>query len=213
MHNPTFTSILTQYNGKSALKNRVRIILVRLRRIFTNSKFKFFRIIAICGACISFYIGAGFATMQEVVQYEASYGSLFWIVIAVCAVLYVYTNISFTTNANRLNLTRGGEIFEVYTSVLAFAFSIIICAGIYSSAVPILWTSVRKVAEEKSMRFTIIAIGGGLIGAMIPIYFDYSWLVNIIYGYLGFLGFALVFFMIIYDIKTKMSKTKINSEN
>ena len=56
-------------------------------------------------------------------------------------------------------------------------------------------------------------IGGGLIGAMIPIYFDYSWLVNIIYGYLGFLGFALVFFMIIYDIKTKMSKTKINTEN
>lgn len=39
--------------------------------------------IAICGACISFYIGAGFATMQEVVQYEASYGSLFGVVVLV----------------------------------------------------------------------------------------------------------------------------------
>ena len=28
---------------------------------------------ALCGACIAFYIGAGFATMQEVMQYEASY--------------------------------------------------------------------------------------------------------------------------------------------
>ena len=29
------------------------------------------------GGYIAFYIGAGFATMQEVMQYEASYGSQF----------------------------------------------------------------------------------------------------------------------------------------
>ena len=43
----------------------------------------------LCGACISFYIGACFATMQEVVQYEASYGSLFWVVILVAAIIYI----------------------------------------------------------------------------------------------------------------------------
>ena len=51
------------------------------------------QIIAICGACISFYIGAGFATMQEVIQYEASYGSLFPITILVAGIIYLYTNI------------------------------------------------------------------------------------------------------------------------
>ncbi len=71
---------------------------------------KVISILMLCGACISFYIGAGFATMQEVVQYEASYGSLFWVVILVVACIYVYTNISFATNGNRLNLKRG-EIF------------------------------------------------------------------------------------------------------
>lgn len=45
--------------------------------------------LAICGACISFYIGAGFATMQEVVQYEASYGSLFPIAIISAALIYI----------------------------------------------------------------------------------------------------------------------------
>ena len=45
----------------------------------------FNRILIICGTCISFYIGAGFATMQEVVQYEASYGSQFPVVIFVAA--------------------------------------------------------------------------------------------------------------------------------
>lgn len=71
----------------------------------------------LCGACISFYIGAGFATMQEVVQYEASYGSLFWVVILVVACIYIYTNISFATNGNRLNLKRGGDIYKTYCSV------------------------------------------------------------------------------------------------
>ena len=58
------------------------------------------QIIAICGACISFYIGAGFATMQEVIQYEASYGSLFPITILVAGIIYLYTNISFAKNGN-----------------------------------------------------------------------------------------------------------------
>ena len=56
------------------------------------------RIIGYCCTCIAFYIGAGFATMQEVMQYEASYGSQFWIVIAVAAAIYLYTNWSFTVN-------------------------------------------------------------------------------------------------------------------
>lgn len=78
--------------------------------------------IALCGACISFYIGAGFATMQEVVQYEASYGSLFPVVILVVAIIYVYTNISFATNGNRLGLKRGGDIYETYCSVFGKKF-------------------------------------------------------------------------------------------
>lgn len=62
------------------------------------------KIIGICGACIAFYIGAGFATMQEVLQYEASYGSHLWKVIAVAAIIYIYTNFSFAFNGNRLKL-------------------------------------------------------------------------------------------------------------
>ena len=67
-------------------------------------------IIGFCGTCIAFYIGAGFATMQEVMQYEASYGSKFIVVIAVAALIYIYTNLSVATNGNRLQLARGGDI-------------------------------------------------------------------------------------------------------
>lgn len=368
---------------------------------------KLLSILGFCGACISFYIGAGFATMQEVVQYEASYGSLFPVVILVAAIIYVYTNISFATNGHRLKLERGGEIYETYCGVfgkkfgkiaskffdyfsalfcymsfvvmcggasstvaqqwnfpvgvgaviltllvictvifglegilktlskvgpiiiimilvvsvitaitgagdlstnmaavdsgvysdamkqvgngnpflsgasyggfvilwfaaflaeigakneldevnngmllstlfifgaaaicclalighidvtsaadipalvltaqispiLAQVFAIIICVGIYSSAVPLLWTGVRKVAREGTTKYKAVTIIGGVLGCVIACFVPYKGLINVLYGLNGYLGFILVFFMIVYDMKTKMSK-KINS--
>lgn len=88
----------------------------------SKEKISLLSILSICGACISFYIGAGFATMQEVVQYEASYGSYFPIVILVIAVIYLYTNFSFATNGNRLQLQRGGDIYRVYCSCMGERF-------------------------------------------------------------------------------------------
>ena len=80
------------------------------------------KIIGFCGACIAFYIGAGFATMQEVMQYEASYGSRYWIVVLVTALVYIYTNISFATNGNISKIERGGEIFSLYCGKKIGAF-------------------------------------------------------------------------------------------
>lgn len=104
------------------------------------------RILGFCGACIAFYIGAGFATMQEVMQYEASYGSQFWIVIAICALIYVYTNISFVNNGNRLKLKNGGDIYEAYSgkwigkffncfsALFCYMSFVVMCGGANSTA-------------------------------------------------------------------------------
>ena len=377
-----------------------------------NKKASILSILSLCGACISFYIGAGFATMQEVVQYEASYGSLFPVVILVAALIYVYTNISFATNGNRLALVRGGDIYETYCGVfgkkfgkvtsvffdyfsalfcymsfvvmcggasstmtqqwglpigvgailltvlvistvifgldgilkslskigpiiiamillvsvitaisgasnfaenlkavdamnyadsmkqvgsgnpflsgasyggfvilwfaaflaeigaknklkevnigmalsmvfifgaaalccialighidetaaadipalvlaakvspiLAQIFAIVICAGIYTSAVPLLWTGVRKISNEGTTKYKIITVVGGILGCVIACFVPYKGLINVLYGLNGYLGFILVFFMIIYDLKTKMSKVgeKKNASN
>lgn len=368
-----------------------------------NKKFSIASMIALCGACISFYIGAGFATMQEVVQYEASYGSLFPVVILVVAIIYVYTNISFATNGNRLGLKRGGDIYETYCSVfgkkfgkaasvffdyfsalfcymsfvvmcggasstvaqqwglpsgvgavaltilviitvifgldgilkalskigpviiimillvsivtaitgfphltanmaavdagtyadvmkqvgngnpiasgasyggfvilwfaaflaeigaknklrevnagmglsalfifgaasicclalighidvtaaadipalvlaaqispiIAQIFALVICAGIYTSAVPLLWTGVRKISVEGTVKYKVVTIIGGVLGCIIACFIPYKGLINVLYGLNGYLGFILVFFMLIYDIKTRMSR-------
>lgn len=367
---------------------------------------KIITIITICGACISFYIGAGFATMQEVLQYEASYGSMFWLVILVTAIIYLYTNVSFAMNGNRLGLKRGGDIYEVYcgifgkkfgkiaatffdyfsalfcymsfvvmcggasstvaqqwgtpikvgavvltilvictvifglngilnalskigpiiiimilfisiitaikgypnlinnmkkidlgeyadimkqvgggnpiasgasyggfvilwfasflaeigsknkikevnigmilsaffifssaavccialignieitagsdipalelaftiSPILAQLFAIIICAGIYTSAAPLLWTSVRKISEEGSIKYKLTTVIAGILGCIIACFIPYKGLINILYGLNGYLGFILIFFMVVYDVKSKMSKKKL----
>lgn len=50
--------------------------------------------------------------MQEVMQYEASYGSKFIVVIVVAAIIYCYTNVSFATHGNKLKISRGGTFIK-----------------------------------------------------------------------------------------------------
>ena len=352
-------------------------------------------IVSICGACIAFYIGAGFATMQEVMQYDVSYGSLFPVVILVSALIYIYTNLSFATNGNRLGLERGGDIYGKYcgkyigifydyfaaffcymcfivmcgganstasqqwgvpngvgavvltvavvatvvfglngivgalgkigpiiivlilvvtivnsitgfsdfaagkaaidageftgqisqvgggnpiasgasyggfvvlwfatflaeigaknklknvnigmiaSSICIFAattlccislisniydtapadipalvlagkihpvfaqiYAIIVFCGIYTTAVPLLWTGISKVSPEGTPRYKIFVVIGAAIGCVVACFVPYKGLVNILYGLNGYLGFILIAFMIVYDIRTRMS--------
>ena len=107
---------------------------------------QFMKVVSFCGACIAFYIGAGFATMQEIIQYVASYGSKLWIVIAVNAAIYIYTDLSFSTNGNRLKLKRGGDIythycgkyignfFDYFSALFCYACFIVMCGGANATA-------------------------------------------------------------------------------
>jgi len=387
-----------------------------MEKIMDKKKLSFGAIIGFCGACIAFYIGAGFATMQEVMQYEASYGTKLWIVIAVISVIYIYTNLSFSTNGNRLKLLRGGDIYNHYcgkyigtfydyfsaffcymcfivmcgganstatqqwglpngvgaviltvcviatalfgldgilnalgkigpliiviillvsvisaingaaylsknleyvnsgaaengklliknfmdasgqtrdiaitqvgngnpflsgfsyggfvilwfaaflaevgaknklkevnfgmllstvfimgtavlasyalicyigetgeadipalvlaksiSPILAQALAVIIFCGIYTTSVPLLWTGVGKISKEGTKKYKVLTVVGGVIGCVAACFLPYKGLVNVLYGMNGYLGFILVAFMIVYDLRTRMSKTK-----
>lgn len=357
------------------------------------------RVIAFCGACIAFYIGAGYATMQEIMQYNVSYGSQFIIVAIVAIGIYIYTNLSFATNGARMKLARGGDIYRVYTGkyigaffdvfaavfsymcfivmcgganstaaqqwglpngvgavvltvvvvatavfglngilnalgkigpviillilatatitmvqnfgsigdglarldagefsstikqigggnpfasgasyagfvilwfaaflseigaqnrlkevntgmllsalaimaatiicclalasqidvsaaaavpslVLAAAinpifaqiFAVIIFCGIYTTAVPLLWTGISRVAKEGTPRYRLFTIIGGVAGCVVACFVPYDGLVNILYGLNGYLGFILVAFMIVHDIRTRMGAKSV----
>lgn len=106
----------------------------------------FIKILGVCGACIAFYIGAGFATMQEVMQYEASYGSRFFVVIIIAALIYVYTNFSFISNGYRKKIKNGcdiyklycgkniGKFYEYFSAFFCYMCFIVMCGGANSTA-------------------------------------------------------------------------------
>lgn len=356
----------------------------------------FLRVLGFCGACIAFYIGAGYATMQEIMQYEASYGSRFGIVILVAALIYLYTNWSFATNGAKANLKRGGDIYRVYAGkyvgtffdyfsaffcytcfivmcggansvmmeqwgfpngvgsvvlalavmattifgleglvsvlkriapliilmiifvavwslvaingdvaagletinsgkyeisqvgnnnpiasgasyggfvifwfaaflaelgakhnvkevnrgmylsilgifgvsiicclalianvdelwnvgvpalvlarhihpAIAIAYAVIIFLGIYTSACPLLWTGLRRLSNEGTLRYKILTVVFGVIGCLIACFVPFRGLLNVIYGLNGYLGIVFVAFMIVYDVRMFIAKRK-----
>lgn len=372
-----------------------------------NNKMKIGAVIGFTGAMIAFYIGAGFATFQEVLQYEASYGNLMIVVVITLSIIYLYTNFSFATVGSRVNVSRGGEIYEHYCgkylgiafdwfcsiycyicffvmcgganstltqlfgffgidmpngvgaviitvtaiatvifgldgivnalgklgpiivililvvagwtvianiggyaqgitdmealvadgtvakvgsnpisaalsysgfvimwfaafmselgaknklkevnagvvcSIIAIAaaailcsialictanwscvqpipslemamhihpifgvlFAIIVFCGIYTTSVPLLWTGITRITPEGTPKYKIMVVIGAVVGCLIACFVPYKGLVNFIYGTLGYVGFILVFFMVIYDIRTKMGKNPIKPGN
>lgn len=110
--------------------------------------------------------------MQEVLQYEASYGSRFWVVILVAAAIYLYTNISFATNGSRLKLKRGGDIykhycgkyvgtfFDYFSAFFCYICFIVMCGGANSTMTQ-QWGLPNGVG---AVVLTVVVVGTALFG-------------------------------------------------
>ena len=77
----------------------------------------------------------------------------------------------------------------------------IIFIGIYTSACPLLWTGIRKLSNEGTSKYKWLTIVGGALGCVIACYVPYRPLLNVIYGLNGYLGFILIAFMIVNDVR------------
>jgi hypothetical protein len=65
---------------------------------------------------------------------------------------------------------------------------------------------VEKREKEGTKKYKLYTVVLGVIGCVIACFLPYRALVNVLYGINGYLGFALVAFMLIYDTRTGMSK-------
>jgi uncharacterized membrane protein YkvI len=94
--------------------------------------------------------------------------------------------------------------------IVAIIFSLAVVAGIYTTAVPLLWTVVARISDEKSRKFIILVIVLAMIGTIIGLKVPFNQLVNIIYVINGYVGILLLALMIIKDIRMNNIK---NVEN
>jgi len=102
----------------------------------------------------------------------------------------------------------GSQIPSLYLAsnihpLLASVFSIIIVAGIYTTAVPLLWSVSARFTEDKSKKFRVLTIILACIGFVVGIWLPFDKLVNVVYVINGYVGLILLFFMFIKTAKNR----------
>lgn len=89
---------------------------------------------------------------------------------------------------------------------LSYIFAIVIFIAVFSSAAPLLWTSVQRLAPEKTTRYNVITVILVIAALIIAFFIPFNRLMNVCYVINGYGGFILVIFMIVKDVKTYIIK-------
>lgn len=110
----------------------------------------------------------------------------------------------FVWNADIPNLILAESIWKPFASI----FAIVVFAGIYTTAVPLLYNPCARFAKEGTPRFKFLTIGLGLIGLVVGLFLPFRVLVNIIYVLNGYVGAILILFMLWKNIKDVFFKKK-----
>ncbi|MEG1310731.1 MAG: hypothetical protein RR942_02655 [Romboutsia sp.] len=130
-----------------------------------------------------------------------------------CILGGVLGGIIFMIAAIALNLGIMSDIQNLYTTeiptlymadkigpIVGIMFSLMLIAGIYTTAVPLLWSVCSSFAKENTSKFTVIAILCsviGFIGGRLP----FAMLVNFIYPISGLFGVVIVISIFIKKIR------------
>ena len=111
---------------------------------------------------------------------------------------------TFVWNADIPNLILAAKIWKPFSAI----FAIIVFAGIYTTAVPLLYNPASRFAKEGTSQFKILTIILGVAGLIVGLFLPFRVLVNIIYVLNGYVGGVLILFMIYKNIKDLIDKKK-----
>lgn len=128
---------------------------------------------------------------------EAALGGGIGAVVFSAAVIIVALGL--LANIAQVNGTQIPSLYlaENLHPLLAMGFSVVILAGIYTTAVPLLWSVVAQFADDKSKRFRILTIVFGIVGTFIGLRVPFSRMVNIVYVINGYVGVLLLILMLV----------------
>lgn len=107
-------------------------------------------------------------------------------------------------NAAIPNLILATKIWKPFSSI----FAIVVFAGIYTTAVPLLYNPVACFAKEGTNKFRILTIVLALVGLVVGLFVPFKVLVNVIYVLNGYVGAILIVFMLYKNIKDTFFKKK-----
>ena len=83
---------------------------------------------------------------------------------------------------------------------MASGFAVIILAGIYTTAVPLLWTVSSCFYRDKTARYKYLTLGLAAAGTVIGLALPFSQMVNIVYVINGYVGILLLVLMLVKTV-------------
>lgn len=95
-------------------------------------------------------------------------------------------------NAGIPNLILANSIVPIFSKI----FALVVFAGIYTTAVPLLYNPVARFSDEGTSKFKLLTIVLALIALVVGLFLDFKVLVNIIYVLNGYVGAVLIVFML-----------------
>ncbi|ASN05769.1 YkvI family membrane protein [Virgibacillus necropolis] len=144
------------------------------------------------------------AVNKKTASFGALFGALGFSAAVIVLTLGLMANIQQVEESLVPSLILAGNIHPS----IAVIFSLIVVAGIYTTAVPLLWTVSSKIANEKSSKFKYITIILTVIGTFVGLNIPFDRLVNIVYVINGYVGILLLALMIIKSIKNVIEDKK-----
>lgn len=128
---------------------------------------------------------------------EASLGAVFGAIgfslAVIIMALGLMANVEIVAGTMVPSLILAGNIHPT----LAIIFSLTVIAGIYTTSVPLLWSVVARIAEEKTNKFIVLTGVLAVIGVFVGLKVPFDRLVNIIYVINGYVGILLLVIMVV----------------
>jgi uncharacterized membrane protein YkvI len=116
-------------------------------------------------------------------------------------------------------LANMSEVFDAEIPMLVLAsslgpwvgalISVMILAGIYTTAIPLLWTVSARFFDDKTKKFKYLTISLAAVGTIIGLVLPFSQMVNIVYVINGYVGIVLLALMIIRTIRHLATRSKV----
>lgn len=193
------TAILQNPAGISKANNLIPTL--DIMKASTNWLFAAGSYVGFCMLWLASFMSSMGATANS--KKEAAYGAVLGAAAFFAAILVVslglMANIEQVYDSMIPSLILAANIHPV----AAIIFSLTVAGGIYTTAVPLLWTVSSRVADEKTNKFKIITLVLAAIGTLVGLIVPFNKLVNIIYVINGYVGILLLAIMIIKSIRTK----------
>lgn len=124
-------------------------------------------------------------------------GGVFFSVACMIVGLGLLANMSRVFDSEIPMLVLAGDLGPWVAAVI----SVMILAGIYTTAIPLLWTVSARFFGDKTKKFKYLTIALAALGTIIGLVLPFSQMVNIVYVINGYVGILLLALMLVKTVR------------